>query len=387
MIAVRGPRQFGKSTWLEQQVAQTIQQFGGGSAFYLNGDLLAGRQQLMDAVQELLPLYRPGAPVRRLFIDEITAIADWTRGIKALADGGLLREILLVTTGSKATDLRRGVERLPGRKGRLDRTTYLFCPISYTEFLRVCGGELKDRTLDAYMLSGGSPVACAHLAEGGLPEYVIEIVKDWILGECAASGRSRSSLLALLQCLYRFGGNPVGQAKIARELGMANNTVAAGYLELLADLMVVSPAFAWDLSRGVAMRRKEAKQHFSNTLVALAWHPAQLRSVDDWASLPSEMKGPWLEWVVAQELLRRAAIAGDEVPEQRAYWQSREHELDFVLPGEQYLEVKHGRTSPLEFSWFPKLRPKGRLTVISQSRFDTDRITGITLEDFLRQQP
>ena len=37
VILIRGPRQYGKSTWLEQQINLTIKQFGKGSALYLNG--------------------------------------------------------------------------------------------------------------------------------------------------------------------------------------------------------------------------------------------------------------------------------------------------------------------------------------------------------------
>ena len=35
MLLIRGARQYGKSTWLEQQLYHTVQQFGGSSAFYL----------------------------------------------------------------------------------------------------------------------------------------------------------------------------------------------------------------------------------------------------------------------------------------------------------------------------------------------------------------
>ena len=34
-------------------------------------------------------------------------------------------------------------------------------------------------------------------------------------------------LLGVLECLYRFAGTPSGQSKLAREAGLANNTVAA----------------------------------------------------------------------------------------------------------------------------------------------------------------
>jgi predicted AAA+ superfamily ATPase len=297
-----------------------------------------------------------------------------------------LRSILVITTGSKATDLRRGSERLPGRKGRLARSTYLFTPIPYKEFQRVCGAALGPRTVTAYLLTGGSPIACGHIAEGRLPEYVIEIVKDWVYGECAQAGRSRPTLLALMECLVRFGGTPVGQAKVARETGMANNSVAAGYLELLADLMCLSPAYAWDTGRRVALRRRPAKYHLSNTLAAVAWHSSRLRTVADFETLSPEVKGAWYEWAVAQELWRRRAIAGVEVPEELHFWQSKEHELDFVLSASEFLEIKHGRTSPVEFAWFSKIFPRAHLTVISQTRYDTANLTGIGLEEFLLQE-
>ena len=145
---------------------------------------------LVAAVREVRVLYRPDAPVRRLFLDEVTAVADWQLGLKRLLDAGELRDVLVVTTGSRATDLRRGVERLPGRKGRLARTTYLFTPLPYAEFSRVCGETLGSDALLAYLLSGGCPLAAAEIAAHGyLPEFVIEMVRDWVLGECAMSGR------------------------------------------------------------------------------------------------------------------------------------------------------------------------------------------------------
>ena len=48
IIMIRGPRQYGKSTWLEQQVAETIIAFGQGSALYLNGDEIPNHDTLIN---------------------------------------------------------------------------------------------------------------------------------------------------------------------------------------------------------------------------------------------------------------------------------------------------------------------------------------------------
>ena len=42
IILIRGARQYGKSTWLQQKIRDTVKQFGPGSAYYLNGDEIRG---------------------------------------------------------------------------------------------------------------------------------------------------------------------------------------------------------------------------------------------------------------------------------------------------------------------------------------------------------
>ena len=113
VIAVRGARQYGKSTWLELQVLATVKEFGPGTAYYLNGDFIIDADALDQAIRDLVPLFRRDAPVRRLFIDEITAVKEWQRALKRLVDGAVLKEVLGGTTGSKAADLLQGNEPLP----------------------------------------------------------------------------------------------------------------------------------------------------------------------------------------------------------------------------------------------------------------------------------
>jgi predicted AAA+ superfamily ATPase len=100
--------------------------------------------------------------------------------------------------------------------------------------------------------------------------------------------------------------------------------------------------------------------------------------------MPRQRQGELLEWAVAQELFRRAAIRGDELPELLPHWSSKEHEVDFVTDPDSFIEVKAGKTSPLEFAWFARTIPNGRLTVVSGSSYETDRIRGVPMEVFLR---
>ena len=384
LLIIRGARQYGKSTWLEGELKKTIQTFGPGSALYLNGDDLKDEEDLLRHIEDLVPVFASNRQVKRLFIDEITAVGAWEKAFKRAADRGLLRQILVVSTGSRAADLRRGAERLPGRKGRLARTQYLFTPLPYWEFSAKAKDRFAEKTVLAYLLSGGCPIACHDMImEGRLSEDVISMVRDWIFGECYASGRDRASLLSVFDILIKTAGNPVGQTSLAREAGLANNTVAAGYIGLLSDLMVALPCLAWDSSRNSVIRRKPGKFHFINLLAAVAWHPAHLRSPEDFERLAREEQAKFWEWLVAQELWRRSASAGQEFPDGLRYWAAGGHEIDFVTPEKDLIEVKRGSASPLDFLWFPKSFPKKRLTLVNEKSFETSALRGLTMEEFL----
>jgi len=384
VLSIRGPRQYGKSTWLEQQLRDSALRGGPGSAFYLNGDHIADAADLVVELETLDAMFRPDAPHRRLFVDEITAVDGWEKALKRVLDGGRLRNVLVVTTGSRARDLRRGVERLPGRKGKLSRTSYLFVPLSFRAFAAKAEDRFGDDGIVAYLLSGGCPAAASELIQHGrLPEYVVEMVRDWIFGECAASGRDRGSLLAVWEAILRRGGSPIGQANLARDAGLANNTVALGYLELLGDLLCVGTAFAWDENRGIAVRRRPAKFPPTNLLAAVAFDQAGLRTVADFRALPEEVQGRWFEWLLAQEIWRRKAMRGETTPEQLAYWQGGAHEIDYVVRPELLFECKRGGSSALEFGWFAKTFSQAELWIVGRDRFDGPRIRGRRLADVL----
>src|SRR5688572_23802358 len=77
IIVIRGPRQYGKSTWMEFHLRETLRQFGPATALFLNGDYIPGPDELKREIEVLVGSFPPSAPVRRLFIDEITAISGW----------------------------------------------------------------------------------------------------------------------------------------------------------------------------------------------------------------------------------------------------------------------------------------------------------------------
>ena len=90
-----------------------------------------------------------------------------------------------------------------------------------------------------------------------------------------------------------------------------------------------------------------------------------------------------MEWLVAQEIWRRSVLGGRSNPEAIGFWASKEHAIDFVTPDREFIEVKRGKASPMDFSWFSRIFPRDYLTVICRSPFASKQVTGVTLEEFL----
>jgi hypothetical protein len=96
-----------------------------------------------------------------------------------------------------------------------------------------------------------------------------------------------------------------------------------------------------------------------------------------------ETQGCWLEWLVAQEVRRRQNIAGGLDTEMMSFGQSKSREIDFVINDDLFIEIKRGQVTPLDYAWFGTVFPKARLIVVNQRQFETDRVTGMTVEQFL----
>ena len=309
LITIRGARQTGKSTWMELALLQTIEDFGKGTAFLLNGDEIYSHSEFQEKLLGFEASFRKSAKIKRVFIDEITAIPDWQRVFKRLVDSGHLKDVLIVTTGSNAADIRHASERLPGRKGKLARGDYLFLPISYKEYLYQTRGEIGTFPRDSlfgYFLTGGSPVAVSEMAaDDKLSDNFVTLVKDWLIGAIAESGRSRIFALSLIRKLFDHGASRVSFTKLAREAGLANNSAALDYIEKLVDLCAIMVCPQWDHQKKTYLQKKASKIQFINLAVASAFHPNSYRYLDELRRQEGQTKAAFYEWVVAQELWRR----------------------------------------------------------------------------------
>lgn len=215
-----GPRQTGKSTLLRSL-------FPDAPAY----DLLSAREFRRLAAdpgllsEEATALPRGKHPI---IIDEIQKLPALLDEVHSLISRHGLKFIL---TGSSPRKLLRGGGNLLG--GRAVRH----------ELLPLTSAEVPDLSLDHALNRGLLPPHYLSAQAGPrLEAYVGDYLREEILAE--ALTRNLPAFQQFLQAAALSNGQIVNSATIAREIGVAANTVR-GYFDVLVDTLVASWLPAW----------------------------------------------------------------------------------------------------------------------------------------------
>jgi len=369
---IRGPRQIGKSTECKLIVAAALARNRQPRQYvYFPCDNLVRRQELVEVVRVATSLTAPTAdrPLT-LFLDEITGIKEWYKTVKWLVDTGTLAHTALVLTGSSAQEIKRGYDRMPGRReGGRD---VCLLPMSFREFARVCGGieapsfalwnavasadafqdfraqllgretALRD-LLPLYLRFGGFPRVVAEVkAHRGIEEATREMLLAVLASEIEKQRRSAATLRMVLQALYGAMPNPISLNRIAASQNIPSAATVKDYLEILHAAFVAFPVAPLDLSKRVAFPRKDRKYYFVD--------PAFLDAIAAAFRLRESDEACLAESAVAVAVMRHFAAdwARWGHVDDLHYWRSSSgREVDFVVEHDgRYhgIEAKFQRT-------------------------------------------
>jgi predicted AAA+ superfamily ATPase len=402
---VRGPRQGGKTT-LAKRLIRRLLESGESRVFYFSFDLHSHPDVLYDAIRRAKSLHPDPAGPWHLFLDEVTSVPQWQRGVKVAWDQGLTRQDFLLLTGSSAHDLKSGAEQLPGRRG--NGTDFLHLPMSFRDFcIQVEKLPLPAETTDieGFLSEEGRTLARrlhlltsdllrafrTYLSVGGFPAAIrdyrsssdrrpqpetVRMLWTVIAGDIARSGRDQTAAAKLLEEVALALGNPLKWASAARAMGMGSNNTAREYVEYLSDSFALLTVFFWDLSGGALQPSKQRKVYYMDPL--LAEIPPGL--------MPGARRPPeagMVENAMAIGLFRSAARAltqADPVPGAVGYWRStNRRELDFVVPstsrgrgGRVPIEVKGDSDSGIGHARLAILNAFGEGIVASRTVFDPE---------------
>ncbi len=331
---VAGPRQVGKTTLVQQVLAQS-----SVASVYASADEPALKGATWLAAQwerARLVAERAGEPGAILALDEVQKVPHWSETVKRLWDEDTRfgRRLQVVILGSAPLLMQQGLtESLAGRFEVVRLPHWSFA-------------EMRDAfgfTIEKYLLFGGYPGAAPLVGEA-------ERWRRYILDALVETTISRDVLLltrvdkpALLRRLFelgcRYSGQVLSYTKMLGQLQDAGNTTTlAHYLELLAGAGMLTgiPKYA-----GQAVRRRASSpklQVFNTALLT-----AQSGLLPEAARADREFWGRLTESAVGAHLVNAAVGGSCEV----FYWRERNREVDFVVRAGDVVvafEVKSGRS-------------------------------------------
>lgn len=360
LYTLRGMRQIGKSTALKVTIAKLLKKnVPRKSIMFLPSDTVANFKELREILIEYLN-YAKEYKKRYIFIDEISYVKDWQRAIKELRDNTVLRNDFMLLSGSSALDIKRGAERMPGRRGNVIEPDKVLLPVTFREYLEITGFKnLPSFSLDelltldekhtfdfkileneinsifnSFLLSSGIPVVIEKTIQDESPEQLVDVFWDIMVGDIEKVGLNRITFRKIIKYLANRIGSRLSWNSIGSEIELDTKTVQR-YLEAIASNYLGFVIYFLDKNKHTIKPLKQKKIYlwdsFLNTVIQ--------------KKLGVSTKIPELvEQLVGKELLIRYEnnlSEGCYMLENVGFWYSHTgNEVDY-LPRNIPIEVKY----------------------------------------------
>ena len=277
IYTLRGHRQVGKSTVLKRLIQHLMSSgWPGRNILYVDLELagIDHQRDLISALRAYLDTMRAiAAPETRyvVLLDEVTRVPAWSGALRALVDNGELVAVTVIASGSHVTDLRKGGERMPGRRGGGAELDIVLWPLSFREYVqllrpdvllpqpltdltpRVVADSLVERSVAGpivaglfrgYLASGGFLPAIndVHMYTSVRPE-TFDVYRQAIAGEFTRADLRESYLREILAWLTAHLGQEFNPGDIARDTDIGSKDTARRYIDHLIDTYVVDVVY------------------------------------------------------------------------------------------------------------------------------------------------
>ena len=393
MYSLRGPRQIGKTTLVKMLIRKFMREgVSPWNIMYYAFDVENSPKEVVSLIKDYFDntVNQRGENRCYLFLDEISSVRDWQKGIKRLRDQKRLKNCTVIATGSHTVDLKRSAERMPGRRGESsDAVDKIMLPMKFSEFVSIMDREmgqvirdnflrLSDRTdafeqyifnnevppaldgirarlpslnrhLEDYMLTGGVPKAVSKYMESKtVAESTYADHLDAIQGDFGAFHRNEGALRQLAERLVRAAGMTTSWGSLKKDTDVGTEHTVSQYVGTLSEMFVVSVLYQYDPVRKKAIYRKEKKIHFQDPFyfgVINGWISGtpSFEACREFVGQPHN-QGRLVEGVVANHLIRLAFLRSRKkrafaVPSHVCYWRDGGFEVDLVYNGGDGVEV------------------------------------------------
>lgn len=413
VMTLRGPRQIGKTTYIKMLIQALLEgKVPPNDIFYYNTELLADERELFEVVREFTGFSPAGK--RYIFLDEITLVPRWEYAVKHLVDTGLGANALFILSGSSAVDLRRGGERLPGRRG-IAQPDRVLLPLSFRQFCLLQNYEKIEAIavsrwqesltsvlpkakiffpplqayFEEYLFHGGFPMAIAdYLPTKSLSPQTLETYKTVVISDFEKWRKDRITLRNISRRILASLATPLSWNGLAKDAGDIAPNTAKEYVQLLADSYMLYILEFLDKGKQAPRPSKNRKLYPFDPLIYQVL--AQIANV----TFDNRAEPNLIEGVVGETIMRNTEAELFEGFSRLAstfYWRSaRDKEVDFVAlwNGEEVpVEVKYqSRISPSDYTTIKRSFGKG-IVLTKDAFFQENGIFGLPVACFLYLLP
>jgi len=355
MYSLRGPRQIGKTTLIKLQIRKLLKQgISPWNIMYYAFDIDNTPRSLVEKIKNYLDNTTRQRKGNRcfLFLDEVSSIKDWQKGIKRLWDQQKLKNCTVIATGSHTVDLKLSTEKLPGRRGDTnDALDKIMLPMKFSEYVSILDPALKkiiddgnllhanprlkvaknlmnseidniliqiqsylpelNRYLIDYLITGGVPRIVNEYAEKGIiEEGVYTTYLDAILGDLHALNRNESIFRQLIQNVIKSIGWTSSWRSLQKNTDIGTQSTVSQYIDTLENMFILSVFYQYDSKSKRGLFRKEKKIHFHDPSyyhILSGWQSG-LKSFDVCKKILEDpiKQGALVEGVIGDHLIRLA---------------------------------------------------------------------------------
>ena len=369
IYSISGGRQIGKTTLLKLWMAELLEKdIDPSRIVYFTGELIDDHHSLVRLVTETVR-DMPGNEMCYLLLDEVTYIRGWDRGVKFLADAGMLEHIILMLTGSDTALIKEARMRFPGRRGAADIVDFLLHPLNFFEFVnlrkRFCRDELEHlhcpdieenfplisrlfEEFKSYLAHGGFLTAINDVEKNGyINPATLYTYSDWIRGDVLKKGKQEHYLREVLNAIVNRYGSQVTWNALSRDLSIDHPKTVADYVALLESMDVAFVQAAISEDKLSASPKKARKMMFTDPFI--------FHAIRAWLT-PSE--DPFKTQIIValsdqkwSSKLVEACVATHYSRHYPTYYIKAKGEVDVAY-------VNQNRFWPVEVKWSAQIRPK-----------------------------
>lgn len=377
VYVIRGPRQVGKTTLLKASVKKLLERdIDPRRVFYFAFDIGGVRndRDVLDLLKTFVGWVRRYTDDRLwILLDEVTYTPQWSIGIKAAYDLGILKNVTLIATGSSSMDLKKGGDRLPGRRGKMpEENDVEMLPLTFKSFLESIQPDIEvpvlsdfsphnvyeigmqislhsdiiKRGFESYIVCGGYPLpVLSYFKDEKIEESVFYTYLQTLLGDVAKAGKKEIYTRELVYALLSKQFEPITWDIITQLTSIGSHNTVAEYVDFLEASFILKNLYQTkNLGSGDMSFRKRRKVYFID--------PFTLYTLNAWC------KGSPDSFTSAQEILKDNAKKGKLVEnivgvhlkrkfQSVLFWRNRS-EIDFICIKERnpflYIESKYQHT-------------------------------------------